>query len=129
MAYSDKRHFDAAHPIVRAAFSQQSWASGNTDVLTPTLANMNFLVESITVVISNATNGITFTVTITDQDSTQLYTQAAIPENASTLYLATKATPDFPAFPVADDTLTATMTPSGDPGASGVTVDLILRGP
>ena len=86
-------------------------------------------VEQITVQISNATNSITFTLTITDEDSAQLYTKASIAENATAIYLANsnKASQDadFNAF-LADGQLTFTLTPSGDPGASGVTVDVAL---
>jgi hypothetical protein len=120
----DKRVRGRQSPVAALQFAQQSWVNGNTDVLTPDLV-VNGMVEQIEVVISNATNGITFTVAIATEDGGALYSQAAIPENASTIYKATSDASAFDAF-LAAGTLTATLTPSGDPGESGVTVDVIL---
>ena len=114
--------------VKRLPIEQQSWASGATAALAP-IRKVTGRVEQIVVKISNATNGITFTLTITDEDSAQLYTKASIAENATAIYTANsnKATQDadFNAF-LADGTLTFTLTPSGDPGASGVTVDVAV---
>ena len=120
---------DTRWPIARYEFAQQSWASGETGALTATVGNANMLIERMDVLISNATNAITFTVTIADENSVQVLTFAGLAENTNHIKLATKATPDFDAVPVSDNTLTVTITPSGDPGASGATVDVILYGP
>ncbi len=114
--------------VKRLPIEQQSWATGVTTVKTPT-RKVRGKVEQIVVKISNATNGITFTLTITDEDGAQLYTKASIAENATAIYFANsnKATfdADFNAF-LAEGILTFTLTPSGDPGASGVTVDVAV---
>ena len=108
---------------------QQSWASGVTAALTYTLP-MHGRVEQIVVKINNNTGDATLTLAITSetQDGT-LYSQAAIPENASTVYRANseKASQDanFNAFLV-DEKVTLTMTPSGDPSTSGMTADIAI---
>ena len=104
---------------------QQSWASGITAATTPTYA-LHGRVEQIVVKINNNTGNATLTLTITSEnESGELYTKTGIPENASTVYNANKATPDFDAF-LADEICTFTFTPSGDPGASGMTADVAI---
>ncbi len=110
--------------VTRKAVPQQSWATGVSAVLTPTMA-VRGKVEQIVVEISDATNGITFTLTITNSNGGTLYTQAGIAENAVTVYKATSDSTDFNAF-LGDEICTFTLTPSGDPGASGVTVDAVM---
>lgn len=128
----DRRDDSPRFPIAKKQIVQQSWASGESGVKSPTIANVNMLVERVDVVASNSTNAITYTVAISDEQSVsggELYSKTGVTENAQTVHLATKATPDFDAFPVSNNTLTITITPSGDPGASGATVDVILYGP
>jgi len=122
---ANKRSPANRYTVAKYQFAQQSWASGESAALAPTLQNVNGKCEQVIVVVSNATNGITFTVAITDSDSGSLFSKAAIAENGTTVLKATSDATDFDAF-LADGTLTATITPSGDPGASGVTVDVIL---
>ena len=132
MASSDLRHHGARKTNTRKAFSQLSWGATGHAADTATLSNINMLVERVDVIASNAANGITFTVNIYDENSVasnELFSKSSIPENAQTVYLSTKATPDFPAFPVADNTLTVSVDPSGDAGAGGVTVDVVIYGP
>lgn len=121
----DNRHFGPRYPVARLEFTQQSWADGESTAATVTLANVNGLCEQIEVIINNNTNDVTGTVTITDADSGQLFTKSGISENASTILKATSDATDFDAF-LACGTLTATITPSGDPGTSGVTIDVYM---
>jgi len=127
-ATKDDRN-DGMRPIGKLQFTQQSWASGVTDAATTSINNCNMLIERIDVVASNSTNAITWSVAIADENAADVIpTISSIPENDTTTKLATKATADFDAIPV-NNTLTVTITPSGDPGASGATVDVILYGP
>lgn len=123
MATIDRRK-DGRDTVARYQLDQQSWASGESDALAPTI-DVFGTVEQIEVKLNNNTNNVTATVTITTEDSGQLYTQAGIAENATTVYKATSDATSFDAFLCAG-TLTVTITPSGDPGASGLTVDVIL---
>ncbi len=120
----DMRNFDAKHPVATYSIDQQSWASGVTTADTDTLT-FTGRCEQIETVVSNATNGITFTVAITTADGGTLFSEAAIPENATTITKLTDAATDVGTF-WANGTTTVTLTPSGDPGASGVTCDVTV---
>ncbi len=120
----DDREF-LRNPIARYEVAQQTWISGNTDVLTPTLANLNGEIVQVEVdVAENTTNNITFTLAITTPDSGQVFSIAAIADNGATVFTALSDSTDFDAFVGANDTFTFTLTPSGDPGATGATVDV-----
>jgi hypothetical protein len=115
-------------PVARLEFAQGVWASGASGALQKTMT-VNGCCEQITVKVNDNTGNRTATVTITDENGATLYSQATIPENATTLYVARshKGTPDASFNPfLAAGVLTATITPSGDPGASGMTVDVAL---
>ena len=116
------------HPVARLDFAQAAWANGVTAAVEKTM-QVNGIVEQIAVAVNNNTGNRTGTVTITDENGATLFTQASIAENATTTYFARsyKATQDADFNPfLAVGTLTATITPSGDPGASGMTVDVIF---
>jgi len=126
---SDRRGEGSAFPVSTYQITQQSMPDGDANAVTTTLSNINGIVEQIEVVINNNTGNATATVAITSANSGTLYSQAAIPENATTVYsaLSNKGTQDANFNPfLCDGTLTFTITPSGDPGTSGMTVDVIL---
>ena len=110
--------------VRKLVLPQQSWASGVTAAKAPTMI-VRGRVEQIIVIINDNTGNATATLTITNADSAQLYTKIGIPENAKTVYNANKATADFDKF-YADEICTFTITPSGDPSTSGMTVDVAL---
>jgi len=122
--YDQRSRGDNGKPVARYEFAQLSWASGASGAKTATLSNINGICEQFKTVASNATNGITVTVAITDADSGSLVSVATIAENATTFSKATSDASDFDAFLVSDGTYTLTVTPSGDPGSSGITVDV-----
>ncbi len=107
-------------PGNKVRFTEMSWASGESGALTETLEGISMIFERAVVIASNSTNAITYTVSLTDEDSCEAFSSAAIPENASTQKLATLV--------FVDNDLTLTVTPSGDPGASGSTVTVVLYG-
>ena len=116
------------HPVARLDFAQAAWTSGVTAAVVKTM-EVNGVVEQIAVAVNDNTGNRTATVTITDENGATLFTKASIAENATTTYFARsyKATQDADFNPfLAVGTLTATITPSGDPGASGMTVDVYL---
>lgn len=104
----------------RQVLPQLSWASGETGALTATLSGHNGRITQIIVKNSNATNAITVTVAITDDSSFTMFSAASIPENADN--------PLSAAVDITNDTYTFTVTPSGDPGASGMTTDIAIYG-
>jgi hypothetical protein len=114
--------------VARLDFAQGTWASGVTAAVAKTM-QVNGCCEQIAVAVNNNTGNRTATVTITDENGATLFTQAGIAEAATTTYFARsyKAVQDANFNPfLAVGTLTATLTPSGDPGASGMTVDVYL---
>jgi len=116
---------NSSYPIAAFVFDDITQSSGETAAET-TDEPCNLLCERIDVIVSNATNSITVDVSITDENGTELVAFTSLAENTNHVKLA--SVPDFDAFP-AVGTLTASVTPSGDPGASGVTTEIIIYGP
>ncbi|HCX88617.1 MAG TPA: hypothetical protein DG761_11385 [Gammaproteobacteria bacterium] len=118
-----------AKPVGALSLVQATWASGATAALTRTVQNVSGVCRQIEFkVAENTTNNITFTLTITSESGAQLFTAAAIADNGTTIFKATSDATDFDAFLMAG-TITFLITPSGDPGATGATVDVdILMG-
>ena len=128
MATSDRRDEGGKFPIARYEFTQQSWASGVSAATTEDITICGTIV-AISVEINDNTGDKTLTFALADANAAALYSQAAIPEAATTRYDARshKATQDadFNPIPV-NGVLTGTFTPSGDPSTSGMTVNVIL---
>ena len=109
-------------------FDQAEWASGETAALEKTM-NVNGCCEQIAVAVSDNTGNRTATVKITDANGATLFNESGIAEATTTTYFARsyKATQDANFNPfLAVGALTATITPSGDPGSGGMTVDVYL---
>lgn len=125
---SDKREYREA-PVYAYSIAQQSWAAAASGAATVTLANMNGICEQIEVKLNNNTNNVTATVAIASALGGTLFSQAGIAENATTVLtaLSNKGTQDANFNPfLVDGNLTMTITPSGAPGASGLTVDVTV---
>lgn len=121
----DNRNRDARYPVAVFQFDQQTWASGASGAKSVTLNGINGIVEQIEVKINNNTGNRTATVVIASSNGGTLFSQAGIAENATTPYQATSDATGFDAF-LCGGSVTATITPSGDPGESGMTVDVWL---
>lgn len=108
--------------------AQQSWGATGHAATTVT-ETIRGKCEQLAVKVSNCTNAITFTVTITNEDGGQLFTKAAIAKGQTTILFANsnKGTPDgdFNAF-LAAEPCTISIDPSGDAGSGGVTADVAL---
>jgi hypothetical protein len=111
--------------IHRKKVAQHTFADGVTTALSKTLPNIRGICEQIEVVVNNNDGDATAIVTIADDLSGTLFTKSGIAENATTVLKATSDATDFDAFQSVGD-LTVTVTPSGDPGESGMTVDVYL---
>ena len=132
MTSIDRRHHDARSPINKAQFATitVSNAQGTTEQ-TQDFANVNMLIESIDVLTNAWTNSVTTSITLVDENGVDMLggsTITGIDKSSADTFLATKATPDFPARP-ATGTLTAGATMSGAVGATGAEIQVILRGP
>ena len=123
------------YPIVRLQEGQLSWASGESGALTIQIGTANklanLLLERIDVIASNSTNAITYTIAIADENAADIVSAIAlIPENDTTTLSAFETaadSADFKAIAI-NNILTITVTPSGVPGATGSTIDVVLYG-
>ena len=130
---TDRRNEDNRFPVANTAFAQLTYpngATGGTLTDTASLSNITGTIEQIEIEISTFTNGsVTATVTVASEQNATLYTEATLADAATHLKqaLSNKATQDAdfnPALVVGDLTLTGVI--SGDPGASGGTIDVTI---
>lgn len=134
MSTQDDRHLDGRFPVARFEFTQQTFPATATAALVPTLANVCGTIKAIEIVTTDTQDGITYTVAITNQNSTSLFSEASLTDNSKHWRDSEsgKGTQDadFNSIPVFG-TLTATITPSAAPDAGAVgtktaLVDVIL---
>ena len=109
-------------PVARIKLAQFAWASGATAAVTKELP-FNGVVKAHVAVITDNTGNRTATIAVVDGDSYSLYSVAAIPENATTTTVLTRDTEIY-----VPSGCSVSVTPSGDPGAGGMTVDVTLYG-
>lgn len=134
MASSDKRELGirGSHPVARAEFAQLTYPNGASggDLIDTATLNINGVVEQIEIEISTFTEGAeTMTITIASDQNASLFSEATLADATTHLKqaLSNKATQDADFNPaLANGTLTLTGTISGDPGASGGTVDVTI---
>jgi hypothetical protein len=110
------------HPVWREKLAQFTWASGASAADTANFPICGIMRAFVTVV-NATTNNITITVAITDEDSYQLYSLGAIADDGTTVTTLTAHTEIF----IPEGSIIS-VTPSGDPGLSGATVDLTFIG-
>ncbi|KKN77234.1 hypothetical protein LCGC14_0362120 [marine sediment metagenome] len=131
---SDKRELGErpSFPVASTAFAQLSFpngATGATLIDTATL-NINGVIEQIEIEISTFTDGAkTMTINIASAQNANLFNEGSLADATTHLKQAlsfkNSADADFnPAL--VDGALTLTGTISGDPGASGGTVDVTI---
>ena len=89
---------------------------GTTEVTIPWY--LNGVIRTMVSTINNTTNSVTATVAIKDEGDLTIYSVGSLAENTST------TTTDVDAYCAGQ--LTIGVTPSGDPGASTMTVDLVI---
>ena len=131
MATRNDRTLGSDRPIAKYQFPRLSWANTETANITAVLNNVCMLIERVDVIINNSTNNVTVTITWADENSVVILGAsnfATLADNTNHLFLASKATADFDVIPVYND-ITITGSVSGDPGASGITADVMMYGP
>jgi len=104
-------------PVYRKELSTITIASGGTTEVTID-ESLNGIIGTIVATVNNTTNSVTATLSIRDEDSAVLYSKAAIAENDITVLSGVDV--------LTAGALTVGVTPSGDPGASTMTVDLVF---
>ena len=85
---------------------------------------LNGVIMAMIAQVNDNTGNRTITLALVDDLAGSLFSAAGIAENATTVKVAPT---DFVEIPV-NGTLTVTVTPSGDPGATGMTAIVELRG-
>jgi hypothetical protein len=122
MAVEDFRNTNNTKPVWREKPVQFTWLSTVTagiEIDLITNGRMRWVIGTT----NNSDNGITYTTTIADSDGTVMYTKTNWAENATEKVVLTSDTEIF-----IPSNSTLTITPSGDPGASGGTFDITLIG-
>ena len=103
--------------------SEVSWDSGESTATTEDIILRGKCSQVEVDVAENTTNSITFTVAVATEDGGSLFSVASIADYGSTILKATSDASDFDAF-LAAEKVTVTVTPSGDPGTTGATVNV-----
>ena len=104
----------------------KAWLTTETAALTETV-NVNGRCTQVEVnVAENTTNNVTFTIAAVSSISGTLYTLAAIADNGTTVLKLQPAATDIGQWS-ANGEVVFTITPSGDPGATGATVTANLQ--
>ncbi len=112
--------------VGKICIAAMSWADGATAAQTENITINGKCTQVEVDVAENTTNNITFTVAVTTSDSGTLFSKASIADNGSTIlraYSMGATDSDFEAFLMAEE-VTVTVTPSGDPGNTGATVNV-----
>ena len=113
---------DPKRPVFRVRLEQFSWTAAETAGVAKSMPVCG-KARVIAGIANNSTNAITYTTTISDEDSIQLYTKTDWAEAATEVVTLDSDTEVY--IPPG---ATVTITPSGAPGTTGGTFDLILIG-
>ena len=90
---------------------------------------LNGTIRQIKVAINNNDGNATATIQIRDSSGAVLFTEAGIAENAKTIFqYNTRSGTDLPLAILCAGIMTVSCLASGDPGASGLTADVVLWG-
>lgn len=127
MATIDERWKGINKPVARVEVPTITCPNGASAEVTEDVP-LNMTVKTIVVRIGTATNGDeTYTLKIRDDNGAEHLSKATLPDATKTVLNSTKATADFDEFCL-NGIVTVGITPSGDPGDSGVDVSVDLIG-
>jgi len=101
--------------------------NGGTAAVSSSALRLNGIIRQISVTVNDNTGNKTATAAIVDEDSITLWSEAGIAEAATTVFQYwTLSSTDLPLAVCVDGNITIKVTPSGDPGTSTMTVDVVL---
>lgn len=118
----DNRSNTREQPVWEATIAQISWANGETDTHTSTVAVVGVITQIVAVYSAAAAN---LTLVIQDAGTNQLYTTGAIADGQTVIKKADGT--DFGQNQLTMRNFIVSIT-STDPGAGGVTADIVIRG-
>ena len=124
----DKRSSEPyGSPVARMALDTLTVPDDGQATEQTTDVPINGIIRQITVTINDNDGNATATVQVRDADGAVLWTEAAIAENATTVFqYNTRSSTDLPMAICCAGTMTIGCTASGDPGESGLTCDVVL---
>ncbi len=122
------RHL-ADTPVFKFVVDTITVPDGDANEWTTTIPNLNGVIRQVTVTLNNNDNDVTTIIQIRDVNDSILWTETGIAENTQSVFqYNTRSSTDLPmALMVAGD-VTIGITPSGDPGSSTLTADVIVWG-
>ncbi len=119
------------HPVFRAEVTQLV-GDPNLSADISTTLNLNGTVRQITVGVSDNTGNKTATIDIIDDNGSVLFTTETVAENTTSApivqHFMTESATDLPLAVLITGTITINANLSGDVGASGIEIDVVLYG-
>ena len=118
MANEDRRgNTLRTHPVFRKEIDTITIPDAGTTEVTGDIS-LNGIIGTITVAVNDTTNTVTGVLTVTDEDGAILYTSTSIADDGTTV---------IPGVDIlVAGAVTLGFTPSGDPGASTMTANIVL---
>jgi hypothetical protein len=124
----DRRRY-ATKPVFKYEVDTITVPNGDANEWTGTIPNINGVIRQVTVNLNNNTNGVTTTIEIRDSAGAILWTETGITENQIAVFqYNTRSGTDLPMAVMCAETITIGITPSGDPGVSTLTADVVVWG-
>ncbi len=118
---NDERHTSNRKPIWDKVFTAMTWTNGASGAQSDATLDVNGIMKVAILSFPTNTGGKTVILSFVDQDGYEIYSSGE--KSASTHVLAITV----PVKGTAGD-ITAIITPNGDPGASGLTVNFKVYG-
>ncbi len=119
------------HPVFRVEVTQLV-SDPNLSADISTTLNLNGTIRQITVGVSDNTGNKTATIDIIDDNGSVLFTTETIAENTTSApvvqHFMTESATDLPLAVLVTGTITVNANLSGDVGASGIEIDVVLYG-
>ena len=129
----DRRGFNQnqGEPVFRVEAAQLSRVNGDANDVSTTVI-LNGTIRQITVGINDNTGNRTATIDIIDDNGSVLFTTESVAENTESApvvqHFMTESSTDLPLALLVTGTVTIDANLSGDPGTSGMTIDIVLYG-
>lgn len=118
-------------PVFRVELPQMTRDNGDANDVSEDVI-LNGVIKQVTVGVNDNTGNRTVTIDIIDDNGSVLFTTESIAENTTAAPVVqqfmTVSSTDLPLAVPVTDTVTINANLSGDPGSSGITIDVVLYG-
>lgn len=131
-ASTDRRNLEPnTKKIFRVEIPQMSRVNGDANDVDDTV-NVNGTIRQITVGVNNNTGNKTVLVSLVDDNGSVLFTTETIAEDTNSApivqHFMTESSTDLPLAILVTGLITVDVNLSGDPGTSGMVIDVVLYG-